>query len=138
VAHAHIYEVALSMTLLGAGFGLAFSAMSNIVVDSVPTHQTGVSSGMNANIRTIGGALGAALTASVITSSLQPSRLPTESGYTRGFLLLGLAGLLAALAATLIPRGHAERDAHQEEQAEMTHAAAALVPSATIVGDEPE
>ncbi len=138
VAHQHIYEVALSMTLLGAGFGLAFSAMSNIVVDSVPTHQTGVASGMNANIRTIGGALGAALTASVITSSLQSNGLPTESGYTRGFLMLGVAAILATFAATLIPRTHTARDAHQVEQAEMTHAAAALIPGATIVGDEPE
>ena len=138
LAHQHIYEVALSMTLLGAGFGLAFSAMSNIVVDSVPTHQTGVASGMNANIRTIGGALGAALTASVITSSLQSNGLPTESGYTRGFLMLGVAAILATLAATLIPRSHPARDAHQVEQAEMTHAAAALIPGATIVGDEPE
>ena len=112
--------------------------MSNIVVDSVPTHQTGVASGMNANIRTIGGALGAALMASIVTSSTQADGLPTESGYTQGFLMLGVAALLATLASLLIPRGHATRDDHQVEQAAMPHPAAALIPGATIVGDDPE
>jgi Transcriptional regulator SbtR-like, C-terminal domain len=37
----------------GVGFGLAFSAMSALVVAAVPASQTGVASGMNANIRTI-------------------------------------------------------------------------------------
>jgi len=36
---------------MGVGFGLAFSAMSALVVAAVPAEQTGVASGMNANIR---------------------------------------------------------------------------------------
>ncbi len=32
--------------------------MSNLIVHAVPPAQTGVASGMNANIRTIGGAVG--------------------------------------------------------------------------------
>src|ERR1035441_103761 len=44
---------------MGVGFGLAFAAMSALVVAAVPHSQTGVASGMNANIRTIGGSIGA-------------------------------------------------------------------------------
>ncbi|MEU7003668.1 hypothetical protein [Nonomuraea sp. NPDC046570] len=47
--------------------------------------QTGAASGMNANIRTIGGAIGAAVVGSIITASPQPSGLPYETGYTYGF-----------------------------------------------------
>ena len=36
LAHADIWEIVIAMLLLGAGFGLAFSAMSNLIVDSVP------------------------------------------------------------------------------------------------------
>ena len=137
-ANSAIWQVAVAMGLLGVGFGLAFSAMSNIIVDAVPTTQTGVASGMNANIRTIGGCLGAAVVASVITSTTQADGYPKESGYTAGFGLLALALALAALCGLLIPNLHVERDAHQREQAAMSHPELALVPAGTIVGDEAE
>jgi EmrB/QacA subfamily drug resistance transporter len=102
-AHAHEWEIFLSNAIMGVGFGLAFSAMSALVVSAVPASQTGVASGMNANIRTIGGSIGSAVMASIVTSSLAASGLPKESGYTIGFATLAGGLLLAALAATLIP-----------------------------------
>jgi sugar phosphate permease len=126
------------MLFLGAGFGLAFSAMSNIIVDGVPSHQTGVASGMNANIRTIGGSIGAAVMASIVTAGTGPGGLPKESGYTAGFTMLAVALLLAALAGLLIPRASGVRDAHQEEQAAMSHPELAVVAAGTVVGDESE
>src|ERR1019366_3580740 len=59
LAHSAAWQIYLASSLLGIGLGLAFSAMSNLIVRAVPANQTGVASGMNANIRTIGGALGA-------------------------------------------------------------------------------
>ena len=94
---------------------------------------------MNANIRTIGGAIGAAVMASIVTASAAAGRrCRDESGYTAGFPLLAGATILAALAGLLIPRARAARDEHQVEQASMSHPAAALVPGATLVGDDPE
>ena len=138
VAHSQIWEVAVAMALLGAGFGFAFSAMSSIIVDAVPANQTGVASGMNANIRTIGGSIGAAVMASIVTSSLQSSGLPKESAYTAGFIMLTAAAVLAALACLLIPKTETARDAQQAEQAGMSHPEAALVAAGSIVGDLPE
>ena len=63
--------------------------MSNLVVDAVPQTQTGVASGMNANIRTVGGALGGAVLASVVTAGARPDGLPVESGYVHGFTAAG-------------------------------------------------
>jgi EmrB/QacA subfamily drug resistance transporter len=138
LAHDHIWEVSIAMLLLGVGFGLAFSAMSNIVVDAVPSSQTGVASGMNANIRTIGGSIGAAVMASVVTSDVLPSGLPRESGYTIGFAMLAVTVGFAALAGFLIPKLRVQRDAHQAEQAGMSHAELAIVAGGTVVGDESE
>lgn len=137
-AHTAIWEIVIAMSLLGAGFGLAFSAMSNIIVDAVASTQTGVASGMNANIRTIGGALGAAVMASIITSGAPASGLPKQAGYTAGFAMLAVIAVLAALAGLLIPRLRTERDAHQQQQAGMAHAELALVAAGSIVGDESE
>jgi predicted MFS family arabinose efflux permease len=105
VAHGQIWEITVAMAILGIGFGLAFSAMSNLIVEGVPHNQTGVASGMNANIRTIGGSIGAAVMSSVITATAVHGGLPTESGYTRGFGILTISALAAALAATLVPSG---------------------------------
>jgi MFS family permease len=137
-AHDYIWQLSIAMLLLGAGFGLAFSAMSNIIVDAVPSQQTGVASGMNANIRTIGGSIGAAVMASIVTSGAAPDGLPSESGYTAGFTMLAGALVLASLAGLLIPNLSRIRDAHQQEQAAMSHPELAIVAAGTLVGDESE
>ena len=102
-AHSQEWEIYVATGILGVGFGLAFSAMSANVVSAVPAEQTGVATGMNANIRTIGGSIGAAVMASIVTAKLEPSGLPTESGYTTGFAIMAAVLLVAALAGALIP-----------------------------------
>lgn len=102
-AHTQEWEIYLATGIMGVGFGLAFSAMSALVVAAVPADQTGVASGMNANIRTIGGGIGSAVMASIVTSQLEPSGLPKGAGYTTGFAVLAGGLVLAALAGLLIP-----------------------------------
>jgi MFS family permease len=101
--HAQPWEIYLATGIMGVGFGLAFSAMSNLIIDAVPEHQTGVASGMNANIRTIGGSIGSQLTATILTSGVAAGALPTADGYTRAFAFLAASAALATLAALLIP-----------------------------------
>ena len=64
---------------------------------------------MNANIRTIGGSIGSAVMASIVTSQLEPSGLPKESGYTTGFAVMAGRLVLAALAGLLIPSARSLR-----------------------------
>ncbi|WP_051551434.1 MFS transporter [Nocardioides sp. URHA0020] len=117
-AHDEIWMVLVETTILGLAFGLAFAAMSNLVVAAVPQSQTGVASGMNTNIRTVGGAIGSAVIATVVTSSLQPSGAPTESGYTHGFLLLAITSTAAAVVALLVPVVRAQTHVVPGPQAE--------------------
>lgn len=109
--HDQQWQVAVVAGVFGLGIGLAFASMANLIVGSVPPEQTGAATGMNANIRTIGGSIGAALTSVLVTGDLQPSGLPYESGYTHGFGLLALLCLAAALAALLVPVQRARRTA---------------------------
>jgi hypothetical protein len=69
----------------------------------VPAAQTGVASGMNTNIRTIGASIGTALFSAIVTAHTQPSGLPAESGYTLGFALLAVIGVAATAVAFLVP-----------------------------------
>ena len=85
---------------------------------------------MNANIRTIGGSIGSAAMASIVTSQLAPSGLPLESGYTTGFAVMTGGLVLAALAGLLIPavrrlrsrprRAGAGRDGHGRRRAALS------------------
>lgn len=107
--HTAQWQVAVVAGVFGLGIGLAFASMANLIVGSVPPEQTGAATGMNANIRTIGGSIGAAVTSVLVTGRLQPSGLPYGSGYTHGFTLLAVLCLAAALAALLVPARRAGR-----------------------------
>ncbi|MFF5171411.1 MFS transporter [Micromonospora sp. NPDC000089] len=112
VAHDTRWEVGVAGGLVGLGIGLAFASMANLIVGAVPAGQTGVATGMNANIRTIGGAVGAAVVSGVITAHPQAGGLPREAGFTLGFLVLTGIALAAAIAALAVPsprRGSAGR-----------------------------
>jgi EmrB/QacA subfamily drug resistance transporter len=138
LVHEQRWQIYVVSTVMGAGFGLAFSAMANLIVAAVPPEQTGVASGMNANIRTIGGAIGAAAMASIVTVGAPVGGFPTEAGYTAGFLVLAGALALSALAALLIPAVRRDRRTHEEPEVPLRHPQSALVAGGTLVGDEPE
>ena len=116
--HDTTWQLYAATTTQGVGSGLVFSSLAGVVVASVPPEQTGVASGMNANIRTIGGSIGAAVMAGVVTAKVGPTGLPVEGGYTVGFAILGLAMLLAALAASRIPDLHDQPTTGPLEDAE--------------------
>jgi MFS family permease len=133
-AHARAWEIYAATTLLGVGLGLAFSAMSNLIVQAVPPGQTGVASGMNANIRTIGGAIGAAVMSSIVTSVLLSNGLPAGSGYTRGFAFLAAITMVAVVAAVFIPKSAKVPAGHdRDDNPHLEHAELALVPGGSIV-----
>jgi EmrB/QacA subfamily drug resistance transporter len=138
LVHGQRWEIYVFAVVMGAGFGVAFASMSNLIVAAVPKEQTGVASGMNANIRTIGGSIGSAVMASVVTAHAGAGGLPEESGYTNGFLLLAGALVLAAVAALFIPPVRRDPVTHQEPDVPLRHPEAALVAGGTLVGDDPE
>ncbi len=96
-------QLMTSAGLTGLGVGLAFACLATLIVAAVPPEQTGVASGMNTNIRTIGGSIGSAVMASIVTAHVFANGLPHERGYTIGFLVLAATMLLAALAGLTIP-----------------------------------
>jgi MFS family permease len=102
VAHQHPYELLITVTLLGVGIGLAFAAMGNLIVQAVPPTQTGVASGMNTVMRTLGGALGGQISATLITDHTAHG-LPTVTGFTLSYLLATLFLAVCVISAALVP-----------------------------------
>lgn len=105
VAHSHPPEIYVATALMGAGIGLAFASLANLIVEAVPPQQTAVATGMNTVMRTLGGSVGGQVGASLIAGTVIGSALPTESGFTLAFAFAAGACLLAALASLTVPRG---------------------------------
>ena len=98
------WEIYVAAGLLGIGIGLSFSAMANLIVQNVRQEQTGVATGMNAVTRTLGGAFGGQLAATLLASNLGGGGIPTSSGFTLAFLMC-LIALVGALGFALaVPR----------------------------------
>jgi MFS family permease len=98
VWHDTLLQVCLGVLVMGAGVGLAFSAVGALVVEAVPSEQTGVSAAVNTVMRTVGGSLGAAVGGSVLT---WPAG---ESSYVTVLLLHAVALAGALLCAVRVPR----------------------------------
>ncbi|SBW28914.1 MFS transporter [Protofrankia symbiont of Coriaria ruscifolia] len=103
VAHHEPWEFFLATTIQGLGIGLAFSSMSNLIIEAVPSAQTGAATGMNANIRTIGGSIGSQIIASILASGALASGLPSEHGYSVSFAVLATSMITAGVAAAIVP-----------------------------------
>ena len=101
-ARSERWEIYLAAALLGAGIGLAFAAMANLIIENVGPAQTGIATGMNTVTRTVGGAFGGAATASILASTIGASGFPTDAGYTLAFAVCAIAlgiGVLVGLAS---------------------------------------
>ncbi|HET6866805.1 MAG TPA: MFS transporter [Solirubrobacteraceae bacterium] len=102
VAHRHPYDMLISSAVLGIGIGLAFAALGNLIVQAVPASQTGVASGMNTVMRTLGGALGGQLSATFIVNNMRGGQ-PTVTGFVETFVMAALFLVVCVLAGTLVP-----------------------------------
>ena len=101
--HGHAWSFYVSSALLGVGVALGFASMANLIIEAVPASQTGVATGMNTNIRNIGGALGSSIATSLIVTEVLPSGFPKESGFVAAFVVCGISMLVAGLAALAVP-----------------------------------
>jgi MFS family permease len=102
LAHSHPYDLLIAAGLLGIGIGLAFAALGNLIVQAVSNHQTGVASGMNTVMRTLGGALGGQLSATFIAGHVAHGE-PTVTGFTDTFLMATGFLLVCLAASALVP-----------------------------------
>jgi EmrB/QacA subfamily drug resistance transporter len=104
VAHGSPPDMLVSSLLLGVGIGLAFAALGNLIVEAVDPHQTGAAGGMNTVMRTIGGAIGGQLAATLIAGHTLSSGGPALRGFVEAFAMAAGFLILCTLAGFLIPR----------------------------------
>ncbi|MET8701775.1 MFS transporter [Kitasatospora sp. NPDC058032] len=104
--HSHEGDIYLSSAIFGLGIGLAFSAMPAYINGAVPAEQSGIANGMNAVLRTVGGAIGTAVMAAVLTGDTMklpiPVSLPTLDAYRHAFWTAAVVCAVAGAVPFLI------------------------------------
>ena len=128
VAHTEPWNFYLVSTLFGVGVGLCFSALGILIVEAVPRTHTGVASGMNAVMRTLGGAVGAAFVATFIAGDTHNGQ-PGESGFLVAMAVCAGLLVLALFAGLLIPGRRAAAAAAPEAAEAAREAAEVSVPA---------
>ncbi|GAA5134267.1 MFS transporter [Pseudonocardia adelaidensis] len=100
VSHAHVTDVLSSMTLLGLGIGLAYSALATMAIEHVDPARTGVASGVNSLVRMLGASISGAVAAALLAGHVPPgAALPSVTGYELGFGLTAVGAAVAAVFA---------------------------------------
>jgi EmrB/QacA subfamily drug resistance transporter len=138
LTHSAPWTIYTAAGLLGVGVALGYASMANLIIEAVPVEQTGVATGMNTNIRNIGAALGSGVATSLVIGEMLPNGYPKEAGYVLAFAASGIAMLIAAGAALMIPRREGPSivasEAHPAliAEAEVVVGAIAFAPEETV------
>jgi MFS family permease len=102
--HDRPWQILVASAALGAGTGFAFASMVNLVIESVGSEHTGVATGVNILMRTVGGAVGTQVAASVLAATLTADGVATRRGFEIAFATGAVMVTLALLAALAAPR----------------------------------
>jgi MFS family permease len=131
-AHDAVWHIVVSGALTGAGIGLAFAAMPNVLIDAVPASHTAEATSVNTVARTIGSSIGTAAIAAVISSGTGPPNTPSDRALSAGFLVCAGVAALAVVASFLVPP--ARHHGNQAGASDPTHASDATVQSRPQLG----
>ncbi|MEV4615825.1 MFS transporter [Kitasatospora sp. NPDC049258] len=102
-------DIYTASAVFGLGVGLAYAAMPAYINGAVPVEQSGIANGMNAVLRTVGGAVGTAVMGAILTGDTIkglpiPVLLPTLDAYKHAFWTAAVMCLVAAAVPFAIRR----------------------------------
>jgi predicted MFS family arabinose efflux permease len=102
-ARSQTWEVFVAMGVAGIGLGCSFAVMPAMIIGATPKMRTGSALALNQVLRTVGFAIGSALSATVLAAATSArSPFPADHGYTTGALIgIGFCALVAVLVAVL-------------------------------------
>ena len=124
--HSQQWAMYVSAGLLGIGVALGFASMANLIIEAVPAEQTGVATGMNTNVRSIGAAWAAGSRRASSSAPCCPTATP-PSGATSWPSRSAAPGWSWPLAALLIPRRQAPSIVVREPHRVLTAEAEVIV-----------
>lgn len=108
--HDEPWQVLLTMVPWGTGIGFVLALMPRVITDSVAIEQTGVATGINSVMRTVGQVIGGQVVAAILAATvLAGTHVPAESGFVASFWASTGATLVALVVALALPGRGARR-----------------------------
>ncbi|SHG68314.1 MFS transporter [Streptoalloteichus hindustanus] len=102
--------VVVGYLVASVGFGFAMAALPRLVNSAVPVARGASANGVNTVARTVGGALGSQLAATMLSSLTVPGgQAPAESGFTAAFWVAAGVSLVGAGLPFLVRTSPADR-----------------------------
>jgi MFS family permease len=103
-ARSQLWEMFVSMGIVGLSMGCTFAVMPRMIALAVPSTETGSALALNQVLRSVGYSIGSAVAATILTAHTPEGiRFPTNHGYTVGALLAVALCLVAAVISWLLP-----------------------------------
>ncbi|MGN6127409.1 MAG: MFS transporter [Humibacter sp.] len=100
-------DILIASALAGLGIGMAFAAMPNIIMRSVPSHETGASNGLNTLFRSTGTTLAGTVIGVLLAALSTPYQgvpVPTPAGFHAAIALGAGIAVVAFVLSLLIPK----------------------------------
>ncbi|MGV9413357.1 MFS transporter [Nocardia sp. NPDC003693] len=105
-SHDHGYDMIIANVLQGTGFGIGYAALGTLAVQHVAMSESGIASGINSLVRTAGGSIAGAVTASILSAHVMAgTHAPSVGAYVASFAVLSVG----AFAAAAVALGHGLR-----------------------------
>jgi EmrB/QacA subfamily drug resistance transporter len=102
--HTQPWQIWLNQGLLGIGVGFAFASMATLIAENVRLEETGVATGMNTVMRSIGGVIGAQAGAALLSAyTIAGTSVPAEKGFVITFAVGAGAAVVGAALACFVP-----------------------------------
>lgn len=103
--HTQVWQIVIAMLILSSGIPCAFAVMPKLLGDSVDPSETGVANGMNTVARTVGGVVGAQISAAILANqTIAHTSIPDESAFTVAFAIGAVTSACAAVVAIFATR----------------------------------
>lgn len=102
-----VWHIVVANCIIGVGIAFSFAAMPMIIMQSVPSHETGVSNGLNALFRSVGTSSASAVMGGVLAAmSVEQGghAIPTEAAFATCFWIAIAAAIVATVLTLVIPR----------------------------------
>lgn len=98
------WQVMVLYALGAGGVAIAFGAMPKLITDAVDISETGIATGMNTVVRTVGSVIGAQVAITLVAGHHIPgTSIPSAEGFEISLWLGAGAALIGALFALAIP-----------------------------------
>ena len=102
----HFWQIVIGTTIAGAGTGIAYAAMPNLILRGAPKSELAAANGLNALARSVGSSLSSAIGGTLLAAStitVGAYALPSLGAYRVLFAICAGAAVLGAVIALVIP-----------------------------------